>query len=105
MGDDVRMADDDQDEFLNRAYGVQDAEFIRPSDAEPARPPQQCEQCGSSDVRRVRKLPGYLLFLALDFGIGMAIDQMIAAFFIAVAGSIFFLIAPRWRCGSCGNRW
>lgn len=99
------MADEDQDDFLNRAYGVENAEFVRPSDAEPAIPPQSCEQCGSSDVRRVRKLPSYLLFLALDFGIGLAIDQMIAAFLIAGAGSIFILIAPRWRCGSCGYRW
>jgi hypothetical protein len=105
MSDDVRMADEEQDEILNRAYGVEQAEFVRPSDAEPARPPEQCQECGSPDVRRVHKLPSYVLFLALLVGIGLATDQMMAAFLIAIAGSIFVLIAPRWRCGSCGYRW
>jgi hypothetical protein len=101
------MPDDkpDPDEFLNRAFGVEGAENVRPSAAEPARPPGQCEECGSPDVRRVRKLPAYGLFLLITFGLGIALDQTFAAFLIAAAGSIFFLIAPRWRCAACGNRW
>ena len=95
----------DPDEFLNRTFGVEHAEDVRPSAAEPAKPPAQCEECGSADVRRVRKLPAYGLFLLISFGFGLAVDQTLAAFLIAVAGSIFFLIAPRWRCAACGNRW
>ena len=95
----------DQDEFLNRIYGVDHAESVRPSDAEPARPPEFCEECGSPDIRRVQKLRGYALFLLIVFSLGVAVDQMLAAFLIALAGSIFFLIAPRWRCVSCGHRW
>jgi len=95
----------DRDEFLNRAFGVEHAELVRPSANEPAKPPAQCDECGSADVRRVRKLPAYGLFLLIAFGLGIALDQTIAAFLIAVAGSIFFLIAPRWRCEACGNRW
>ena len=95
----------DPDELLNRAYGVDHAEYVRPSDAEPARPPERCEECGSADVRRVHKLRGYALFLLFVFGIGAAVDQMMAAFLIALAGSIFFLIGPRWHCSSCGHRW
>ena len=97
--------EDDRDAALNRAYGVDHAEFVRPSDEEPPRPPEVCEECGSTDVRRVRKLPVWFLFLALTFGLGLAFDQTFGAFLIALAGSIFFIIAPRWRCASCGNRW
>lgn len=96
---------DEEDEALNRLYGVEDAEFVRPSATEPAKPPESCEECGSPDVRRIRKLPGYALFLILIFGLGIAVDQMMAAFLMAIAGSIFFLIAPRWRCETCGFRW
>jgi hypothetical protein len=104
IGDDVRMPDE-EDEALNRLYGVEDAEFVRPSATEPAKPPESCEECGSPDVRRIRKLPGYALLLILIFGLGIAVDQMMAAFLMAIAGSIFFLIAPRWRCETCGFRW
>lgn len=97
--------EEDPDEALNRLYGVDHAEYVRPSDAEPAKPPQQCEVCGSPDVQRAGKLRGYALFLALLFAIGVAVDQLMAAFLIALAGSIFFLIAPTWRCGTCGYRW
>jgi len=56
-------------------------------------------------VRSVRKLPSYALFLIIVFGLGLALDQMLAAFLIAISGSIFFLIAPRWRCATCGHQW
>jgi hypothetical protein len=93
------------DEFLNRVYGVDHAESVRPSDADPAKPPAECPACGSPDVRPVRKLPAYTLFLLLTFGIGFGVDQVLAAFLLAIAGSVFFLIGPRWQCASCGNRW
>ncbi len=95
----------DPDELLNRVYGVDHAETVRPSAEEPAKPPASCEECGSPDVERIHKLPSYALFLVITFSLGLAVDQMLAAFLIALAGSIFFLIAPRWRCESCGNRW
>ncbi len=97
--------DEDKDEVLNRAYGVEHAEYVRPSAEEPARPPEVCEQCGSSDVREVRKLPAFALLVVLVFALGMAVDQLLAAFLVALAGGIFFLIAPRWRCATCGYRW
>ena len=97
--------EDDRDTYLNRVYGVDHAEYVRPSDEEPAKPPAQCEECGSPDVRRVRKLPGYALFLAIVFGLGLAFDQSFAAFLIALTGSMLFIIAPRWRCASCGHGW
>ena len=96
---------DEQDEILNRAHGVEHAEYVRPSDADPPKAPERCEDCGASDVHRVQKLPAFVLFLLLTFGIGVGVDQMMAAFLIAIAGAIFFLISPRWRCASCGNRW
>jgi hypothetical protein len=96
---------DDEDDALNRLYGVEDAEFVRPSATEPAMPPEHCEECGSPDVRSVRKRPAYALFLIIVVGLGLAVDQMLAAFLIALSGSIFFLIAPRWRCVTCGYRW
>jgi len=99
------MAEEKDDEFLNRVYGVEGAEFVRPSATEPAKPPAQCDECGSPDVQRVRKLPAYALFLFLLFALGEALDQMLAAFLLALAGSIFFIISPRWHCAVCGNRW
>ncbi len=105
MGDDVRMTEPDEDEFLNRLHGVEHAEFVRPSDAEPPRAPEQCAECGSRDVRLIRKLRLYGLFLALVFGVGLAVDQTLAAFLLALAGSIFFVIGPRWRCTACGYQW
>lgn len=99
------MPADDPDEFLNRLYGVEHAERVRPSDADPARPPEHCPACGSPDVRRVQKLRGFALFVLLSAGLGMAFDEMIAAFLAALAGAIFFLISSRWRCASCGERW
>ena len=95
----------DPDEFLNRVYGVDHAESVRPSEEEPARPPEFCDECGSRDIRRVQKLRGYVLFLLIVFGLGIAVDQTLPAFLIALAGSIFFIIAPGWRCASCGHRW
>jgi len=56
-------------------------------------------------VRAVKKLPAFFLFLLLTLGIGYAVDQTIAAFLIAIAGAVYFVIAPRWRCAVCGNRW
>lgn len=99
------MPADDNDEFLNRLYGVEQAEFVRPSDAEPAQAPEHCLACGSPDVRRIRKLRAFMLFVLLSVGLGMAVDEMIAAFLAVLSGGIFFLIGPRWRCASCGERW
>src|SRR6266702_3688850 len=84
IGDDGRMKDE-EDEFLNRLYGVDHAESVRPSDAEPPKPPANCEECGSPDVRRVHKLPSYVLFLLLVFGLGIALDQALAAFLLAAS--------------------
>ena len=105
MGDDVRMTDPDEDDFLNRLHGVEHAEFVRPSDADPAGAPEQCAECGSRDVRPIHKMRLYALFLALVFGVGLAVDQTLAAFLLALAGSIFFVIGPRWRCAACGRKW
>ncbi len=99
------MPEQDDDQSLNRLYGVEDAEYVRPSATEPAKPPSHCEECGSPEVHRISKLPGYALFLVLVFTLGFALDQMMAAFLLALAGSVFFLIAPRWRCAACGYRW
>ncbi|HKB80174.1 MAG TPA: hypothetical protein VKH35_10690 [Thermoanaerobaculia bacterium] len=95
----------DRDELLNRAYGVEHAEFVTPSAAESAKPPEECPECGSPDVRPVRKRAAFGLFLLLVTGLGLALDEMMPAFLAALTGAIGFLIAPRWRCTACGNRW
>jgi hypothetical protein len=105
MSDDLRMPQQEDDESLNRLYGVEEAEYVRPSAADPPKPPSHCEQCGSPDVHSISKLPAYALFLVVIFSLGFAVDLMMAAFLLALAGGIFFLIAPRWRCASCGYRW
>ncbi len=96
---------DDLDELLNRQYGVDHAEHVRPSDAEPARPPEVCEECGSPDIAPLRKLPQLGVLTALVIGIGVASDATLGAFLAVIALAIFFLISPRWKCHQCGYRW
>ena len=46
MRDDVRMHEEvEEDEILNREYGVEQAEFVRASDADPLSPPEQRTGC------------------------------------------------------------
>src|SRR5256885_154080 len=54
IGDDVRMSDDEE-EGLNRRYGVEEAEFVRPSATEPAKTPESTEErSGGDECRGVR---------------------------------------------------
>src|SRR2546428_12548627 len=78
----------DPDEFLNRVYGVDHAESVRPSEEEPARPPEFCDECGSRDTPRLEQLRRSLLFLLIVFGSGIAVDQTLPAFLFSPAGSI-----------------
>lgn len=99
------MTNHDPDEALNRMYGVDHAEFVKPSDADPARPPETCEQCGSRDIAPRRKLVQFGAITALVVGIGVANDTTLGAFLGVIAIAIFSLIAPRWMCHQCGYRW
>jgi hypothetical protein len=97
--------DDKSDEVLNRQYGVDHAEFVRPSDEEPARPPTHCERCGSPDIVRIRRLLRFALVAALVIAIGLASGATVAAFLAVIAVAIAFLISPSWLCHQCGYRW
>jgi hypothetical protein len=56
-------------------------------------------------VERRKKLPAFGLFGAITFGIGVAIDNTLVAFYVCVAGIVFFLAAGAWRCRQCGHTW
>lgn len=96
---------EDEDEILNRQYGVDHAEYVRPSDAEPAKPPEHCEECGSRDIARLRKLPQLGVLTALMIAIGIGSGATLGAFLAVIAIAIFFLISPRWICHQCDYRW
>lgn len=86
--------------IVNAMLGIAHAERVeRPV------PEDRCESCSSPDVERRKKLPAFGLFVALTFGIGAAIDNTLAAFYVCVAGIVFFLAAGAWRCRQCGHIW
>ena len=71
----------------------------------PLAEPEACPACGSADVHRTRKALRALLIVALTLGVGVAVDQTMAAFFVMLAGLAFILVAPRWRCYDCSHAW
>jgi len=88
------------EQIVNAMMGIAHAERLEHSEAE-----ERCESCGSPDVERRKKLPAFGLFAALTFGIGAAIDNTLAAFYVCLAGIVFFLAAGAWRCRQCGHTW
>ena len=82
--------------------GVHDA---GPDASLPLAEPEACPVCGSPDVHRTRKALRALLIVALTLGVGLAVDQTMAAFLIMGAGLAFILVAPRWRCFECSHAW
>lgn len=88
------------EQIVNAMLGIAHAERVeRPEAAD------HCESCSSPDVERRKKLPAFGLFVALTFGIGAAIDNTLAAFYVCLAGIVFFLAAGAWRCRQCGHTW
>jgi hypothetical protein len=82
----------------------EDVVHVEPQLAVPA-PPQPCPECGSAEIVEKKKLRAFLLFVLLVEGVGLAIDNTIAAFFIVAASAVFFVAAPTRRCADCGHSW
>jgi predicted RNA-binding Zn-ribbon protein involved in translation (DUF1610 family) len=102
----VAAADVDRAEMiLNRVAGLDVAEGATASAERAIRHPEQCPHCGSPDVRRTRRLLGFTICAALLFALGVAVDQLVMTFYLALAICIFFLIASPYRCANCGHRW
>lgn len=102
----VAAADVDRAEMiLNRIAGLDVAEGATASAERAIRHPEQCPHCGSPDVRRTRRLLGFTICAALLFALGVAVDQLVMTFYLALAICIFFLIASPYRCANCGHRW
>jgi predicted RNA-binding Zn-ribbon protein involved in translation (DUF1610 family) len=91
--------------ILNRIAGLDVAEQATASAERAIRHPEQCPHCGSPDVRQTRRLLGFLISAALLFAVGVAVDQLIMSFYLALAVCIFFLVASPYRCADCGHRW
>jgi predicted RNA-binding Zn-ribbon protein involved in translation (DUF1610 family) len=105
---DLQVAAEDVDRaegILNRIAGLDVAERTTASAEHAIRHPEQCPHCGSPDVRRTRRLLGFLISAALLFAVGVAVDQLVMTFYLALAICIFFLIASPYRCADCGHRW
>jgi predicted RNA-binding Zn-ribbon protein involved in translation (DUF1610 family) len=96
---------DKADAILNRIAGLDVAERTTTTAEYAIRHPEQCPHCGSPDVRMTRRLLGFLISAALLFAVGVAVDQLVMAFYLALAVCIFFLIASPYRCADCGHRW
>jgi predicted RNA-binding Zn-ribbon protein involved in translation (DUF1610 family) len=102
----VAAADFDRAEgILNRIAGMDVAEKSTASAERAIRNPEQCPRCGSPDIRKTRRLLGFLISAALLFAVGVAVDQLVMAFYLAMAVCIFFLVASPFRCANCGHRW
>lgn len=93
---------DDEDDGLEDLGD--EAVHVEPQLAVPA-PPQPCPECGSADVVERQKLRAFLLFVLIMTGLGFAIDNTIASFFIVAASAVFFAAAPRRKCAECGHSW
>jgi ribosomal protein L37AE/L43A len=91
---------DAAEQIVNAMMGIAHAERV-----EQAEEADRCESCNSPDVERRKKLPAFGLFVALTFGLGAAIDNTLAAFYVCLAGIVFFLAAGNWRCRQCGHTW
>ena len=89
------------EQIVNAMIGIAHAERLE----EVEDMTRRCERCGSFEIERRKKLPVFALFVALTFGIGIAIDNTVAAFYVALAGIVFFLAAGAWRCRQCGFTW
>lgn len=102
----VAAADVDRAEgILNRIAGLDVAERSSASAERAIRHPEQCPHCGSPDIRRTRRLLGFAISAALLFAVGVAVDQLVMTFYLALAVCIFFLVASPYRCADCGHRW
>jgi hypothetical protein len=104
----VQVAADDVDRaerILNRIAGLDVAEKTTLSAQHAIRNPEQCPRCGSPDVRGTRRLLGFLVSAALLFAVGVAVDQLVMTFYLAMAVCIFFLVSSPFRCADCGHRW
>lgn len=104
----LQVAADDFDRaegILNRIAGMDVAEKSTASAERAIRQPEQCPHCGSPDVRRTRRLLGFSIAAALLFAVGVAVDQLVMTFYLAMAICIFFLVASPFRCANCGHRW
>jgi hypothetical protein len=93
------------EQIVNAMIGIAHAEHVEWSDAAPAEAPQRCEQCGSPEVERRKKVAGFALFALLVLSVGFGTNNTMAAFFVCVAGLVFFLAADSWRCRQCGATW
>lgn len=108
MGVKLQVAAKDVDRaegILNRISGLDVAEQATASAQHAIRHPEQCPHCGSPDVRRTRRLLGFSISAALLFAVGVAVDQLVMTFYLALAVCIFFLVASPYRCADCGHRW
>ena len=88
------------DQIVNAMIGIAHAERVETPEL-----PLRCERCGSPEVERRNKLPAFALFTALTFGLGYAIGNTLAAFYVFLAGIVVFLAAGGWRCRQCGHTW
>ena len=96
---------DRAEDILNRIAGLDVAERTTTTAEHAIRHPEQCPKCGSADIRRTRRLAGFLICAALLIAIGVAVEQLIMAFYLIMAVCIFFLVASPYRCADCGHRW
>jgi predicted RNA-binding Zn-ribbon protein involved in translation (DUF1610 family) len=104
----LQVAAEDADRaesILNRIAGLDVAEQTTASAEHAIRHPEQCPKCGSADIRKTRRLTGFLICAALLIAVGVAVEQLIMAFYLIMAVCIFFLVASPYRCAECGHRW
>jgi DNA-directed RNA polymerase subunit RPC12/RpoP len=66
--------------------------------------PAFCPECGSPDIRPVKKLALYLALTLAAFGAGVAVEHLEIAFLFSIVMLLAFLLTPAYQCEACGKR-
>lgn len=88
-----------REDDLDRARAVIRSSALGPGDEAEV---LTCSECGSHDLRPIRRVRTLLLLAALLIGVGLAIGQMVFAAIGLVAVVAGVAMMPARRCANCG---
>jgi hypothetical protein len=64
-----------------------------------------CPACDSPEVVSSMRGRTFLAILTVVMAVAIAVEQTAAGFLILSATGVGLLVAQRWRCESCGEKW
>ena len=66
---------------------------------------EQCPDCGSTDLIRIRRLPFFILFSTVMLAIGYLAGQRDLFLLLIAVVAVMLFIGPNRACLRCGERW